>query len=551
MISTLLQPFITRMQMFKGDIEYLKNTYNDFIKRIKAKYEKWYYIDFGDDHGICEWTEWAYVVTCPNCGSSIILSENNKLKNGVYRCSNVDCECFSNGVKRIECLPNGSAPLRVKYKSSKTGVIHEREINSVTQICDFDELCNIVAKLKNKPNFEIPMNWDRQHEDRLFERGVIEYKDIFTKRNYAINCCIFNDILSLKNVLPLDIYEMLYFLFSSSLRYTNNMTRVTENWEGGKPTSMDKHAYWLPNQYVETNIIDVISKRAKAVITGVKYSKATLPEQFIEVYSFEELKNKNGYLVLNRSSASLPIPDKSVDVVITDPPYGSNVQYAELSAVWNAWYEVFSKLDSFIYRDEEAVVNRKVKIPGAKTEIDYEELLFNIFLECNRVLKESGYMVFTFNNKNIKVWIAMLRAVAKAGFYLPEDGVLFQDYIQSYKNTAHLKYAGNIHGDFIYSFIKGDNPASSILDGFSLQKVIEVSIDDQIEKLYKQREGYTTTELYQKIFAKLTCVLMAYITAHLNDESELLQVESYSNDYFNNQLKKKLTYTNEIWVKRK
>ena len=41
------------------------------------------------------------------------------------------------------------------------------------------------------------------------------------------------------------------------------MTRVTDNWEGGKPTAMDKHAYWLPNQYVETNVIDIMRNAPK------------------------------------------------------------------------------------------------------------------------------------------------------------------------------------------------------------------------------------------------------------------------------------------------
>ena len=44
------------------------------------------------------------------------------------------------------------------------------------------------------------------------------------------------------------------------------MTRVTDNWENGNPTSMDKHAYWLPNQYVETNVVDIIFKRAKVYL---------------------------------------------------------------------------------------------------------------------------------------------------------------------------------------------------------------------------------------------------------------------------------------------
>jgi hypothetical protein len=527
----------------------LKKTYEAFNNQIKQKYEKWYTVDFGDDSGICEWVEWVYIVLCPHCEQKIILTEENKINNGVYRCANKSCEGHS-GVKRIECRPNGSIPIRASYKSNKTNQTKIRLIDSITQICNYEELFNVSKKLKYNTNFEIPMDWDRQQEDRLKERGVLEYKDLFTERNYAINCCIFNDIISMKAELPYDIYEMLYFLFSSALRYTNNMTRVTDNWEGGKPTSMDKHAYWLPNQYVETNVVDVIRKRIISIYTGVEYSKETLPANCKEKHTFEELKEKCGFLVLNRSSSDLPIPDKSIDVIITDPPYGSNVQYAELSAIWNAWYESFNGLSDYIFKDEEAVVNRKLKVAGAKTETDYEELLFRIYAECYRVLKDGGYMVFTFNNKNIKVWIAMLKAVARAGFYLPDDGVIFQDFIESYKNTAHLKYAGNIHGDFIYSFVKGKNPVISVLNGFSLQQVIEQNIDMQIEKLYKKRKKYLTTELYQKIFSKLVCVLMAYIVEHIDDEDEMLKVEKYSNDYVDNLLKKKLNYSNGNWCKR-
>jgi 16S rRNA G966 N2-methylase RsmD len=545
-----LATFITRMQMFNGDTDLLMKVYEDFIIQIKKKYEQWYSVIFDDDSGVCEWIEWVYTVRCPYCGQEITLIEKNKIKNGIYRCDNISCEGATKGVKRIACLPDGSIPVRAKYKSDRTGKITTRAIKSVDSICNIDILLDSSKNLICTPNFEIPMDWDRQHEDKLKERGVVEYKDLFTERNYAINGCIFNDIICMKETLPPDIYEMLYFLFSSSLRYTNNMTRVTENWEGGNPTSMDKHAYWLPNQYVETNVIDIISKRAKSILTGVEYSKGNLPESCKEAYSFDELHKRGGFLVLNRSANDLPLPDKSIDVVITDPPYGSNVQYAELSAVWNAWYESFSGLNDYIFKDEEAIVNRKLKISGAKTEVVYEELLYKIYAECNRVLKDNGYMVFTFNNKNIKVWIAMMKAVARAGFYLPDGGVLFQDFIKSYKNTAHLKYAGNIHGDFIYSFVKGTNPEIAVLNGYTLQQVIEQNIDMQIEQLYKNRKSYTTTDLYQKIFSKLVCVLMAYIVEHIDNKEEMLKVETYSDAYVDNLLKKKLNYINEKWAKK-
>lgn len=544
-----LATFITRMQMFNGDITLLDKVLEQFNEQISNKYEKWYSIDFGDDSGICEWVEWAYVIHCPVCGQDIILIEKNKIRNGIYRCPNESCKGYD-GVRRIDGIPNGSHPIRVRYKPYNSNEVKTRQIDCVTQISNYSDLLEGVKDLKYRPNFRIPLDWDRQHEDRLKERGVKEYKHFFTDRNYAINCFIFNDIISMKDQLHKDIYEALYFLFSSSLRYTNNMTRVTANWENGRPTSMDKHAFWLPNQYVETNVIDVIRRRTKSLLAGVKYSKSTLPEDCKEVFSFKELQNGGDYLVLNKSSSNLPIPDKSIDVIITDPPYGSNVQYAELSTVWNAWYEVFEGLDNYIFKDEEAVVNRKLKVEGAKTEEDYEELLYKVFLECNRVLKDDRYMVFTFNNKNIKVWIAMMRAVTKAGFYLADEGVIFQDFIQSYKNTAHLRYAGNIHGDFIYTFVKGQKQKSYEFAGQTLQRMIELSIDTKIEKLFRKQKQYTTPELYQKIFSELASVLMEYIAEHIDDMKKVPEVYIGSDEYIDNLLKSKLNYCDGEWTKK-
>ena len=60
----------------------------------------------------------------------------------------------------------------------------------------------------------------------------------------------------------------------------------------------------------------------------------------------------------------MDIPNKSVDAIITDPPYGSNVQYLELSSFWYPWnkdlYENNPKLS------KEAVSNRKKTLKGLK-----------------------------------------------------------------------------------------------------------------------------------------------------------------------------------------
>lgn len=543
-----LATFITRMQMYNGDIEKLEELYNTFILKLKEKYSHWYDVQFDDDKGTSEWVEWVYSVNCPHCKELIILTDQNKIKNGIFECRSAGCK-GNLGVKRVDCSPNGKLALRTKYFSSISKSIVVRNIESETQIDNKIDYEKMISNLKHVPSFKVPLNWDRQHEDKLFERGITEYRHFFTARNFALNSVIFNEIIHLKDNIPFDMYEMLYFLFSSTLRYTNNMTRVTDNWEGGNPTSMDKHAFWMPNQFVETNILEIFEKRAKSIINGVRYSKEKLTGNCREAKDYNDLKNNANFLVLNRSSSDIPIPDNSVDTIITDPPYGSNVQYAELSTIWNAWYDMFKGLGGFIFNKDEAVVNRKIKIKGAKTERDYEELLFNVYTECYRVLKPGGYMVFTFNNKNIKVWIAMMKAVARAGFYLPSNGVIYQDFIKSYKNTSHLRFAGNIHGDFIYSFIKGENPNSQTISNNKLSEIIDGNIIESIHYLFSIKDQYTTTEIYEYVFLKLVSTLMCYISMNLDNEDLFSEMELFSDDYIDNQLKKHLKYSNEVWIR--
>ena len=546
-----LASFITRMQMFNGEVSELKDFYRRFILTENKKYHEWYKVIFDDDEGTAIWFEWTYIVKCPHCASNIILSEENKKSNGVYMCSNPDCLGHSAGVKRVDCLPAGSKPLRVKYTSSKTKKTHVRALSYENMpIFNTVNFKDVVNNLKYKIDFKLPSDWDRQYEDKLQEKGVISYSDFFTERNYALNCLIFNDIMELRGTTPSLMNEYLYFLFSSSVRYTNKMTRVTDNWENGNPTAMDKHAFWLPNQYVETNILDVLEQRAKAIIKGCTYSTSKLPRDLQEVTNFEDIKLHNSYMVLNQSSSDLPIPNESIDVIITDPPYGSNVQYAELSTIWNAWYATYKGLDSYIYKEQEAVMNRKKNFEGSKTVDDYEELLYQVYSEGARVLKNDGYLVFTFNNKNIKVWVAMLKAVARAGFYLPDDGILFQDYIDSYKNTAHLRFSGNIQGDFIYSFRKGEIEINADgIKGFS--DIINEAIDATVAKLYRRRKSYDTAELYQKILTSMTRDLMAYILWCNNNDVTMEDISSLSNDYLENRLKRTLVCEDGIWRKHK
>lgn len=149
---------------------------------------------------------------------------------------------------------------------------------------------------------------------------------------------------------------------------------------------------------------------------------------------------------MNQSSAHLTLPDNSIDAVITDPPYGGNVNYAELSDFWFIWLSGGKTIE----KKNEIIVNRT----QSKTLSDYETLLCEVFSECHRVLKPERCLVSTFNSRDTRVVAAFITAATRAGFKLHPEGFAYQKPIRSYTTTFHAMQIGAFVGDFIFTFIK-------------------------------------------------------------------------------------------------
>ena len=177
--------------------------------------------------------------------------------------------------------------------------------------------------------------------------------------------------------------------------------------------------------------------------------------------------------VINGNLANSDIPENSVDAIITDPPYGSNVQYLELSHFWFPWNRDLYEIDDPAF-DQEAISNRKKDFEGAKDMVDYEENLYSVFQKSYQVLKPGGVLTLTFNNKDMGAWLALLISIFRSGYNLNPKEIYFQDGVKNYKQTAHTRTEGSPYGDFIYVFRK---PIREV----KLKKVFR--IEDFIEQM--------------------------------------------------------------------
>ena len=407
------------------------------------------------------WYELAYEVKCPECGEITDFSNgrkasvDGKLLNGWYVCKH--CEAL---IQAVSTRHVGSKLLTVTYKTTTRAT----QKTVVPNQFDFQVQADAEKKYKQKienegwfvPRITIPQNWDRQQEDCLIRKGFTEFADFFTKRSLLVMSYFLRCVREKRGQVADSLYNLLLLTFSATLRYTNNMTISTSMWQDGRPVAWAKHAYWMSYQYVEVNPVEYIEKRITAIKAALEYQKTKFSNAPIFVNSFNEIDhNEHTCIQFNQDSSNVPIPDESIDLVLTDPPYGGNVQYGELSAFWLAWIYEDLGVDKVYITDltGEILVQRKNKFK-AKTYHTYYEGLKRVYTECFRVLKKGQPLVFTFNSKDAKVWLAVLKAVIDSGFVLEPEGVIYQSSIEIYKNTAHTMAAGTVHGDFIYTFVK-------------------------------------------------------------------------------------------------
>lgn len=543
-----LATFISDCQTTHVDLK----EYQEIVKQVRTNLlpliEKYYSTTCREcgSRADVRWFELAYNVECPayQCRKTTPLSNQNRVvqdgrgRPGHYRCEHCSSPFLAVDAKRI-----GYRLVSVTYRCKKCPGRRTTMPNSDDESTMLDMERDFESLVRRHgfcfPPDRIPENWDRQSEDCLSRKGIINFSDFFTKRSLFFNAYLLSLFKAYKDKVTPEMYRALLFTFSAVLRYTSNLTISAGSWMDGRPIAWAKHAFWISNQFVEVNPIEYVDKRSKAITTGLKYLRARLWD-IKRVERFEDLMHGGGsHIVWTRSSESLPIPDGGVDLVVTDPPYGSNVQYGELSSYWLVWLkDELGIKEDVLSLDQEVVVQRKKRNLRYKGYDYYYNALLQVFSECYRVLKPGGPLVFTFNNKDMKAWYSVVKAATRAGFYLDERGVVYQDSIENYKNTAHARFAGALHGDFIYTFRK--LPAQTVTHAIESQvesAEMENLIIEASQRAIESVGQATTNQVYVSALSKLIPYFIKRAESdtdfsRLNDQFAVVQLEKVLRKHF-------------------
>jgi putative DNA methylase len=451
-----LAAFIIKNELHYIEADTIKYVFHDFIKRVHDRLCGVYSIANREIY----WVQWISYTHCTTCDEITLLSPAMSKKSGIYQ-----CQCCKKEFRPKLVSANSVNP--TTFCSMTIGSSIEGQVKNPRLELDSEKILKtrekhidkILAKsglvLTDQQKTYIPP-CNLRKESALDKKGINYFEDFFPKSSQGfILACI--SVLNEMNMKDSDRNAISYIL-SASLRYISRFSTLNESWRGDyKPLEWAKSNFWTPYAFVETNPFLAIWDRFNSYQRALLDLQTRFPSRKPSCGTVKSvIQKKADFAIVNHSSEKMTdLPAESIDLILTDPPYGSYVHYGELSGFWvswlSKWHEFFKSAK--IFKKGEAVPSRK-KYENCKTFFDYEEILRRIFLECFRVLKKGGFMVMTFNNKEPEAWIALLRAVKSAGFYLPSDGVIFQDGVEVYKRTIDLRRDGAIHGDFIYSFQK-------------------------------------------------------------------------------------------------
>lgn len=197
--------------------------------------------------------------------------------------------------------------------------------------------------------------------------------------------------------------------------YNNSVTSWHSTGEKVNPI-FTRQALPMVWDFVEINPLGNASGNAKGALTWIF--------QVINQESNSGLPGNS-----QRGSAiALPIESKSLDAVVTDPPYFDSVPYADLSDFFYVWLkrsighlypEHFS--GQLTPKKNEAIMEPS-RHEGNRTKAAkaYEDMMHKSFCEASRVLKSSGVMVVVYAHKTTSGWVTLIDSLRRAGFTITE-----------------------------------------------------------------------------------------------------------------------------------
>ena len=306
---------------------------------------------------------------------------------------------------------------------------------------DYSLYNSAVARLDKE---KLPIPWMEvrtgHNTDQARGYNYLNWKDFFNKRQQLCLGLLLREIL---NISDESVREQFLCLFSGTLEFNNMFCSFKGEGTGAvrpifsnhilKPertplensawgtekssgcfSSLFKTRFLAAKRYLEHPF------ELQITYGGNKCNKVNLNGVIAPdiVSSWPELLSKsNSAWILCGDSANVAIPNSSIDMIVTDPPYFDYIHYSELSDFFYAWLSPVLKNQYAEFKEDTS--GRKNEVQHVSPD-EFSKMLCRVFKECHRVMKDDAKLCFSFHHARPKGWGAIGEAIINAGFFLEE-----------------------------------------------------------------------------------------------------------------------------------
>jgi DNA modification methylase/DNA-directed RNA polymerase subunit RPC12/RpoP len=341
---------------------------------------RWLYSAVPSDGTTIEYTTWSDVFLCSRCSKPIIYWEVVSSVDA----DRVECPSCHSIVRKAELRWVDEVPVESHVSRGSNRISHHEPTAPEIALIAETEAAPIPYWAPNAPFGAEREMWRAGHKTM----GILNVSDFYTKRNL-------HALAALRHTIVTEtagrIREAMLFAFTACA----NRASKRYQWNAKRPTNVMTGTLYVSSLRYEWNVWSLFRRKAADVL---RYYTA-FPKSKAEVQVFQ------------RSATSLEgLQDGSVDFVFMDPPFGSNIFYADSSLLWDAW------LGSLTDQSAEIVVNKhRPGHAGGKDIAEYGALMTAAFSEVGRILRRGGRSVLAFSNSDDKVWESVQDAIADAG----------------------------------------------------------------------------------------------------------------------------------------
>lgn len=361
-----------------------------------------HYRHAGSAKGEVEFVLYSDVVACSNCGAqhpfySIAVDEIEDSLRSVIKCPSCgvvakesDWEtCYETRIDPLLNAPHKEAkavPVLINYS------VGSSRFEKVPDDDDLSAIQNAETEI-TRIGFPVVELIQGKETQRNVPRGITHLHHFFTPRELYCVALLRDRISKWPEA---SLRHALLFALTACMPYASRMRRFRADRKGGGPLS---GTLYVGSLITPPNVLKSFLRNAETIASSLAYQRST---------------PRNNVISTQSSTLMLGVPDKCIDYVFVDPPFGSNFDYSELNFFWESLLGVITK------QTAEAIVSSSQE----KQLDDYRRLLTQSFKEFFRVLKPGRWMTVEFSNTQASVWNTIQTSLQEAGFVVANVSAL-------------------------------------------------------------------------------------------------------------------------------